>query len=393
MKKALPFLIFLLLAINGLAQKIDQSVLEKIKQRSVATHSDAVIIKQNDQIIYESYSAKEEKPIYIASAGKSLTSLAIGKLIDKELLDSLDQPIHTIYPQWRQGRKKDITVRMLLNHTSGLQNNPNASVELEPAPDFKVQNIIELALAAELTNKPGKVVSYNNKAVALLGGVVEKLSGKSFDQFFEDEFFEPMNIREYRWIKDKSGNPTVHGAFVIKPSDFIKFGELLLNNGAFAGQQLISKRWIDESLKQGQAFTPIWGLLWWRLPAFEKRIIDESIWTSWEAAGVDNGFLEKLMPLKGKLYEDKYAFFDDLEKQLGKDWNHKLNKALDGLPSSKRVYSNEITAYYADGYRGNYLVIDPEARIAAVRCADHDGFNYETDFFPEFVPLISALGQ
>jgi CubicO group peptidase (beta-lactamase class C family) len=394
MKNILTLIFLISFSVMGYSQEIEHSILESIKSKSIESHSEAVIIKQGGKIIYEDYFEKEEVPIYIASAGKSLTSLAIGKLIDEKLLDSLDQPVYTIYPQWKQGCKKDITVRMLLNHTSGLQNNPNASIELEPAPDYKVNNIIELALSAELSDTPGEKVNYNNKAVALLGGIVQKLSGKSFDQFYVDEFFKPMDIAQYEWIKDKSGNPTVHGAFVIKPSDFIKFGELILNKGTYNGKQIISGEWINESLKQGQDFTPIWGLLWWRLPEYEKRIIDDEIWNSWKEANVDKEFMNKIKSIKGKLYNTKYDFYNDLGKLLGKNWNQILNKNLPAeAKSSKRIYSEKITAYYADGYRGNYLVIVPEYNIVAVRCADHDGFNYQTDFFPDFVSLISKLGK
>jgi CubicO group peptidase (beta-lactamase class C family) len=394
MKHLIPLIFLTFLTAMAYSQELNQVILNSIKSKSTESHSDAVIIKQNGKVIYEDYFGKEEVPIYIASAGKSLTSLAIGKLLDKKLLDSLDQPIYSIYPQWNQGRKKEITVRMLLNHTSGIQNNPNASVELEPAPDYKVDNIIELALSAELSNEPSEKVEYNNKAVTLLGGIVQELSGKSFDQFYVDEFFKPMNIAQYKWIKDKSGNPTVHGAFVIKPSDFLKFGELVLNEGVYNGNQIISKEWIKESLKQGQEFTPIWGLLWWRLPEYEKRIVDDEIWTSWKEANVDKEFMKKMKSIKGKLYDSKYDFYNDLESTLGENWNQILNKILPAeVKSSKRIYSEKITAYYADGYRGNYLVIDPKSKIVAVRCADFEGFNYQTDFFSEFVSLVSKLGK
>ena len=73
-------------------------------------------------------------------------------------------------------------------------------------------------------------------------------------------------------------------------------------------------------------------------------------------------------------------------------WNQVLNEKLPfGLKSSRRIYSDNIKAYYANGYRGNFLVIVPEHNIVAVRCADNDGFDYQTDFFPEFVNLISKL--
>ena len=384
-------LLNLVISVPCFGQSINGSVLSKINERSFETHSDAVIIKQDGKTIYEHFSDKEE-PIYIASAGKSLASLAIGKLIEQKLLDSIDQPIYTVYPEWKQGDKKKITVRMLLNHTSGLQNNPNASVELEPAPDYQVENIIKLALAAELSDRPGAAVNYNNKAVALLGGIVQELSGKPFDQFFIDEFYAPMDITDYCWIKDKSGNPTLHGAFLIKPTDLVKFGELVLNNGKYKGKRILDENWIKQSLEQSQEFTPIWGLLWWRLPNYEKRIIDDEIWAQWEKEGVNAAFLEKILPLKNILFESKEDFFAALKKELGENWSQLLNEHIpSNVGWSSKKYGKDIVAYYANGFRGNFLVVVPESNIVAVRMADSKNFNYQTDFYTDFVQLISKL--
>ncbi len=385
--------LFSMLIVSALrAQSLDPKILEEIKVKAKSTHSDALLIRHNGKIIHEEYSSQKQEPIYIASAGKSLVSLAIGRLLKKKQLDSLDQPVWTLFPEWKQGMKKEITIRMLLNHTSGLQNNPNASVELEPAPTYKVKNVIQLALAAELSSVPGSKVEYNNKAVALLGGIIEKTSGKRMDIFFKDEFFIPLGITKYSWIQDETGNPTAHGAFVLLPRDLLKFGELMLNNGEYNGTKLLDETWIQESWKQSQSFSPIWGLLWWRLPKFERRIIDEEIINSWKAGGVDKSFIKQLQPLQGITFENKFTFFAALANSLGENWNEVLNEKLQGkLQSSKRIYSSEIIAYYADGYRGNYLVIIPQKNIIAVRCADNEGFNYGTDSFDEFVELVAKL--
>lgn len=84
-------------------------------------------------------------------------------------LTSIDEPVHAFFPEWRQGRKRDITVRMLMEHTSGLQNVPMTTLEIYPSPDF-----VQLALCAELDAEPGTTFAYNNKAVNLLAGIVER---------------------------------------------------------------------------------------------------------------------------------------------------------------------------------------------------------------------------
>ncbi|MEP3210041.1 MAG: serine hydrolase [Maribacter sp.] len=374
------------------SQYVNQNVLNEIKVKANETHSDAVIIIQDGKILYKDFFEQNDQPLYISSVGKSLVNLAIGKLLDKKLIDSLNQPVYTLFPEWKQGQKKFITIRMLLNHTSGLQDHSNAMVELEPAPTFQVENVINIALAAELSSKPGTEFFYSNKATALLGGIVEKASGKRFDHFFVDEFYKPMNIANYGWIQDKSGNPTTHGAFVIKPSDLIKFGELILNKGVYNGNRLISESWIEESFQQAQKFDIRFGLLWWRKPISEKRIIDKEIWASWKKAKVDSNFMSKLRPIKNTLFDSNQLFYEALNNALGESWITLMNEKLSGtLAWSKKVFSPQIVAYYGDGYRGNYLVIVPENNLVAIRCADHVNFDTATDGFGDFVELVVKL--
>jgi len=116
------------------------------------------------------------EPIQTMSVTKSVVGLVIGRLVTLGKLASIEEPVHALFPEWRQGRKKLITVRMLLEHTSGLQNVPMTVEEIYPSPDF-----VQLALAAELEAEPGTAFAYNNKAVNLLAGVVERADGRKLE--------------------------------------------------------------------------------------------------------------------------------------------------------------------------------------------------------------------
>src|SRR5690606_30258640 len=124
--------------------------------------SDAVLILHDGEILAEWYFGRERGPIEAMSVVKSLVAVGIGRLITLGKIESLDQPVHAFFPEWKQGRKADITLRHILNHTSGLQNVRNTGVEIYPAPDA-----LKLALAAELSDDPGAKFAYNNKAVNL----------------------------------------------------------------------------------------------------------------------------------------------------------------------------------------------------------------------------------
>jgi CubicO group peptidase (beta-lactamase class C family) len=152
---------WLLLACVSLSAAEDRSAaqLQRIRQAAVDSHSDALLLVHDGRILLDSSQQAVPSRIELMSATKSVVALGIGLLIADGRLASIDVPVHQFFPEWAQGRKREITVRMLLDHTSGLQNDPNAGVEIEPAPD-----IVQLALAAELDAAPGSTFSYNKKA-------------------------------------------------------------------------------------------------------------------------------------------------------------------------------------------------------------------------------------
>jgi CubicO group peptidase (beta-lactamase class C family) len=389
-------LLFLLIVKLSDAQGVDQTLLKTIIEKGRQTHSSAIIIIQNNKVLVEEYYNREPKPEYIASAGKSLVAFAIAKLIDDGKIKSLDQRVYEFYPEWKQGTKKDITVRMLLNHTSGLQNFANASVELEPAPEYKAKNILQLALCAEVSDKPGTVFSYNNKAVALLGGIIEKASGKPFDKYFEEIFYGPMHIKKYGWIRDEAGNATTHGAFVIEPMDFAKFGLLLLNDGTYKNQKIISSNLIQQMIQPGQSTDLSCGLLWWRWLGVNKRVITSKNLKLMEDANVSPDLISKLRPI----LNDTLSLSDHntlMAKQLGDNWYEQITNELAerNLPSNiyrERVQSKDAIAYYADGFRGNWMVVVPSSNLVAVRVrGNEEDYNPATDDFADFVELVSKM--
>ena len=241
--------------------------LSKLLEAAQEARSDAVVILKDGKLVGEWYFGKSPELIETMSVTKSIVNLAIGRLITLGLLESVDVPVYTFYPEWKQGLKQKITLRHILSHTSGLQNVPDTRVEIYPSPDF-----VQLALAAELSYPPGTKFEYNNKAVNLLAGIVEKVSGKKLDEFMRDEIFAPLGIREFDWMRDQAGNPHAMAGLALYPRDLAKLGQLVLNKGEWRGQRLIDERWFEESFRPLDLM-PDHGLLWWLLRDSEGNVI------------------------------------------------------------------------------------------------------------------------
>ena len=230
-----------------------------------ATRSDAFLVMKNGKVIAEWYSGRgAPRPIQTMSATKSVVGLAIMRLLQEQKLDSLDQPVWTIYPEWRQGQKRLITIRHLLNHTSGLQDVPGDGAEIEPAPDA-----IQLALAAELMAAPGTSWFYSNKATNLLAGIVQRASGKPLDRYVQDALLEPLCIADAHWaFRDSAGNPYGMAGLALHARALAKIGQLMLNGGMWNGVRILSPELVRSSLSTSQPFEPRYGLLWWIEPAW-----------------------------------------------------------------------------------------------------------------------------
>jgi CubicO group peptidase (beta-lactamase class C family) len=215
---------------------IEPAALERIRKSAEEAASDAVVIVKDGRLVADWDFGKERGLIETMSATKSIVNLAIGRLVDTGKITSIDQPVSDFYAEWKQGRKKLITIRHLLNHTSGLQNERNTTVEIYPSPDF-----VQLALAADLSDEPGSKFAYNNKAVNLLAGLVQRASGTRMDLFLGKEIFEPLGIKDFAWTLDQSGNPHGMSGLQIRAMDMAKIGQMMLDEGFWKGKRILSK--------------------------------------------------------------------------------------------------------------------------------------------------------
>lgn len=368
-------------------QAINESKLKNLLEGAKASNSEALIVYQNDRLVLEEYMGigKPDVKIESMSCTKSIVGLAVACLLSDGLLLNLDTPVCEFFSEWKQGQKQLITVRHLVNMTSGLQNNPNASVEIYPSKDF-----VQLALAAELSTSPGEIWSYNNKSLNLMAGVIQKITGKRMDVYIGERLFKPLGIVDFSWSLDPSGNPHVMAGCQIKPNDFAKIGLLLLNKGKFGNVEVIKPAAIAQVIIPSDKFKA-YGMLWWLDYQYATTIVDEEIITSLKKAELPMDFIEKALQLKG-VYKTTDEYTAKVEAVFGQHPWHGINEILGpkNLTLRKREYSGKVT-YRADGYLGNYIIVDPEHKIVAVRMISHASFKGDKDNFQDFKESVLNL--
>ncbi len=373
---------------------INVAALERLKARGRQSNSDAVLVVKDGKIIADWTFDKPAGQIEAMSATKSVVNIAVGRLIDQKKIRSIDQPVFEFYPEWKQGRKREITIRHLLNHTSGLENNPTTG-EIYASPDF-----VQFALVAELNDKPGARFFYNNKAVNLLAGIIQKASGKKMDTYIGEEIFRPMGITDFAWTQDQAGNPHGMAGLQIRAVDLAKIGQMMLDGGKWRGNQIVSEEWVRLSTtKPGQPYDPTCGLLWWLVGggAFE---IDDAMIADLKAEGLTEDSVKKVEALKGKKY-DLEGVWAALRPILHTDQVvsrnlQKLDEKLraTGRPKPKAVVAGPSEGFAAEGYLGQHLVVLPGRRIVAVRQLRSPGNqSVKTDGFAEFTQMVRDLAR
>lgn len=372
-----------------------REALARIESRSIETRSDALLVMRDDEVLLERYTDAEPVPIELMSVTKSVVALVIGRLLTEGRIQSLDTPVSHWYPEWKQGSKRDITLRMLMDHTSGLQNTPNSGDEIYPAPDA-----VQLALTAELDAKPGMRFAYNNKAVNLLSGIVERVSGQSMDAYARERIFAPLGIRAGEWKKDAAGHAQAMAGLPLTARDAARLGKLVMQRGRWNGETLIAENIIDAMLTPSARSGEV-GLLWWLQPAWTRFAVNARTFALLESAGIDAGLIDDLRPLDGQVYSSPEALGSALTTTLGGQWLDRWTREV-VEPSGIGPYrafnmrTGPIAAYEANGYLGQYIVVIPSANLIGVRqIGERDDLGPDDkylDFTDNLLALAVAMG-
>jgi CubicO group peptidase (beta-lactamase class C family) len=142
----------------------------------------------------------------IASMTKQFTAMAIMILAERKRV-SLDDPLTKFFPDFPPYGKQ-ITVRHLLNHTSGLPDYFDLipAVMTTPLKDRDVLNLLKRQDRTEFP--PGSKFRYCNAGYVLLALIVEEVSGESFPQFLKKNVFDPLRMTRTRFYeREDHGDP------------------------------------------------------------------------------------------------------------------------------------------------------------------------------------------
>ncbi len=134
------------------------------------------------------------------SISKIIATVATMILVDQGKL-SLDEPITTYLPDFAMPldeRYRSITVRMLLNHSSGLPGYEPGSVSSLPFPEY-ASRMQEEMIYQRLVYHPGTISTYNNEGFTMVENLIRAVTGESYTDFVRHNIFEPLGMRSSQY--------------------------------------------------------------------------------------------------------------------------------------------------------------------------------------------------
>ncbi|WP_250516405.1 serine hydrolase [Caballeronia sp. INDeC2] len=239
------------------------------------------IVAHDDRIVFEHYrqDVAPDSLQDINSVTKTVVGLAIGAALHEGVLPPLDTPVSRILPSMREpefdSRVQRITLRHLLTMTSGFEWDQSVIDEcvLGPCDRFRHdESRLHFILSRPIT-QPGERFEYDSHAVQLLSLVIESVTGRTLERYARDTLFAPLGIATSEWISDEEGHTFGGRGLMLRTSDMISLGLLMMHRGVWRGTQLIGETFIDEAMSVQSAGGPPmddaqYGYLCWIDPRY-----------------------------------------------------------------------------------------------------------------------------
>ena len=265
----------------GLTEEQEQKILNSSKTRQIrqevaelmrlklspGSFSGAILVARKGVVLYEHYQGLEnhatKAPVtdsssfQLASVSKTFTGMAILSLLEKEKL-TLDDPLQKYFPDFPY---LGITIRMLLNHRSGLPNYLYFCDSLVKDKSHFLTNDEVIRLMTEhkppTQYPPDRHFNYCNTNYLLLASIIEKVSQQKYADYLQQTFFTPLEMTN-TFVADPAQAPrshqTVSHLFSWRPEPDNSFDGVVGDKGIYSCVRDMLK-W-DQAIYSGKLFKP-----------------------------------------------------------------------------------------------------------------------------------------
>lgn len=219
----------------------------------------SLVAMQDGAILFEDYpnDGGRDKAFELASGTKSFSGVIAAAAVQDGLL-SLDEKAADTLTEWRDDpQKSEITIRHLLTLTSGV----------EGGGMFRPPSYAE-AIARPMARAPGAAFEYGPVNFQIFGELMrrklQRYQGGRYEdavEYLKARILEPLDIHPAQW-NEKDGQPTLPSGADLTAREWARFGQFVLQDGAWKGMQLVDPATLAENFKSSSV-NSAYGLTWW----------------------------------------------------------------------------------------------------------------------------------
>lgn len=237
-------------------------------------HIDSFLVVHGGALVHARHSGDSAPDVLhnLKSATKSVTSMLVGIALDTGDLSGVAATLGDLLPEQftasSDPQTRAITVRDLLTMRSGLDWAEWRGTTLQM---FASNHWLRFILEREQAAEPGTRHNYSTGDSHLLAALLQRATGMNLLDYADLYLFGPLGIERRAWDTDPQGVPIGGSELQLSAGDMAKLGFLMLNGGAWDGDQIISTAWVKASFTPHALNTPAgdglprldYGYQWW----------------------------------------------------------------------------------------------------------------------------------
>ena len=245
---------------------ITELEIEEVVQRARNAGSRALLVmRAGEPLLARYFGADDDRSLLPAGlVARPVTALAIGLALADQKPGALDAPVATWLPEWEGEARGRISLRQLLDDTSGLESGGDTRGllrrspwdELARLPAFATDKGVRLllgndfartALRFELEHEPGGFHNASPANPQLAALILERVSGQPFERYVEERVWRPAGGGRAELALDRrAGMPAAHCCWRATGPDVARVLSLLATGGQFRGRQVVPATWVEE---------------------------------------------------------------------------------------------------------------------------------------------------
>ncbi|MBM6616354.1 serine hydrolase domain-containing protein [Bacillus suaedaesalsae] len=236
------------------------------------------MIHHKGKTVYDYYRNRkmQDRLHKVNSITKSVLSILVGIAIDRKEIKSVYDPVYPYFTEINT-ISEELTIEHLLTMSPGIDWPEFGSWNAQPFPMINSKDWVKFVFNRDRTDAPGQTMIYNSGCSHVLSAIVQKATGEMLQEYAKKHLFDPLQIRDTRWHSDSKGIAIGGFGLCLSTEDMMKIGTLMLQNGVWNGETVVSEGWVKESTSPRlNTYNDIgsYGYHWWILTDETKQTVN-----------------------------------------------------------------------------------------------------------------------